>query len=41
MGVQLEVQGHITHLDFHVMHMIRVDVVLGQAIAWLGLVINA
>ena len=29
-GVQLEVQGHVMQLDFHVMHMTIADVVLGH-----------
>ena len=29
-GVQLEVQGHVMTLDFYVMHMTRVDMILGH-----------
>ena len=38
MRVQLKVQGHIRHLVFHVMHMSRVDVVLGHE--WLHALVS-
>ena len=28
--VELEVQGHVMRLDFHVMHMTKANVVLGH-----------
>ena len=39
MGIKLEVQVHIMHLDFQVMHMTRVHIILGRE--WLhGLILS-
>ena len=37
--VQLELQGHVMHLDFHVMHISRSNVILGHDYIVLPLVI--